>query len=626
MTLRLRLALVYGTLASLALTLALVAAYGFYERGAYRNSDGVLKLFTTQAINLMLLNKELDPLSVPPLGIPVFIRLYDANGRLERGTTDAPSVEPQRGLEENVPAHRAWISFLPAIGTNPTSYEGYSLLIRNGFRWRIFTTRTTTGYIQALTSLGALDTAIGEIRRNYTVFGGLGALLVFILGYFISGPALRPLNILMQGAQTVAGSSDPRFRLSPTRGNDELMRLGETFNAMLGSLETGAATREAALQSEREARVAAESAVSALELSEERFRRVVESKVVGVMIARRDGTISYANEALLKMLGYESLVSKQWSSLTPPEFAARDETATRELITTKMIAPFEKEYLRADGSRVPVLIGATMLEGAEYEVAAFVLDITEQHRAEESLRVSEAQQRALSEAQRRFVADAAHELRAPLTAIQGNLELLERYPNMSEADRAEAVREAARESRRLARLAQDMLSLARGDAGLNLALHPLRFNELLLEVWRDARHLAHGQRMELGALETCVVNGHTDRLRQLILVLLDNALKYTPEKGSVHLELRVTPAHVMVCIKDTGAGIPADQLARVFERFYRADESRSRETGGTGLGLSIARWIAEQHGGEVWLESQVGVGTTAFVQLPVLPESAMSEG
>jgi PAS domain S-box-containing protein len=625
MTLRLRLALVYGTLASVALTLALVGAYGFYERGAYRNSDGLLNLFTTQAINLMLLDKGIDPLAVPPSGVPVFIRLYDSSGRLLRGTTDAPAVEPQFGLESNTPAHGNWIAVLPTVGTTPARYEGYSLVIQNGVRWRILTVRTPLGYMQALTSLSSLDAAIGQIRRNYTLFGGLGTILVFILGYLISGPALRPLNILMHGAQTVAASSDPRFRLSAGNGSDELMRLNETFNAMLESLETGAASRETALKNEREARVAAETAVSALELSEERFRRVVESKVVGIMIARRDGTIAYANEALLKMLGYESLIGKPWASLTPPEFAARDETATRELIQTKMIAPFEKQYLRADGTRVPVLIGATMLEGENYEVAAFILDITEQHRAEESLRSSEAQQRTLAEAQRRFVADAAHELRAPLTAIQGNLELMERYPNMPETDRAEAVREAARESRRLARLAQDMLSLARGDAGLNLALHPLKLNDLLLEVWRDARHLAHGQTMELGALSACIVNGHPDRLRQLVLVLLDNALKYTPETGRVCLELNVAGEYAVLRVTDTGRGIPADQLPRVFERFYRADESRSRETGGTGLGLSIAHWIVEQHGGEVWLESTVGVGTTAVVKLPVLPETALRE-
>lgn len=633
MTLRLRLALVYGGLSSVALFLALVAAYGFYERGAYRSVDNFSQLFARQAISMMSLDSGVNPLSVLPPGIPLQMRRFAADGRLLTAASDAPLTPPSAALEAETSAHDPWISLLPSIGTNRTVYRGLSLTVQNGVRWRIYTVRDPQGgYLQALTSLATTDAAVAQIRRNYTLFGLLGALLVFLLGYLISGPALRPLNSVMQGAQTVARSSDPRFRLAKGSGNDELGRLNETFNAMLESLETSAAGRESALGSEREARIAAENAVGALEQSENRFRRVVESRVVGVMIARSDGTISYANEALLNMLGYEagsdpmsetSLVGKLWVALTPPEFAARDEAATAELISTAKIAPYEKAYLRADGSTVPVLIGATLLEGAELEVAAFVLDITERRRAEETVRAGEAQAKALSEAQRRFVADAAHELRAPLTSIQGNLELMERYPDMPDAERVEAVREAVRESRRLARLAHDMLSLARGDAGLNLELHPLALGALLEQVWCDARHLAQGQIMQLEGIEACVVSGHADRLRQLVLVLLDNALKYTPQSGTVRMSLNMKASHALLRITDTGPGIAADQLPRVFERFYRADPSRSRETGGTGLGLSIARWIAEQHGAQVWLESVVGQGTTAVVKLPLLPASAL---
>ena len=633
MTLRLRLALVYGSLASFALFSALVAAYGFYERGAYRSVDSFSQVFTRQAIGMMGLNSGIDPLSMLPLGTPVQLRLFAADGRLLSAPSDAPLTPLGAALEAETPAYDAWISLLPSIGANRSVYRGFSLAVQNGARWRVYTVRDPQGrYVQALTSLATTDAAVAQIRGNYTLFGSLGALLVFLLGYLISGPALRPLNSLMQGAQTVARSSDPRFRLSKGSGNDELGRLNETFNAMLGSLETSAAGRESALGSEREARIAAENALGLLEQSENRFRRVVESRVVGVMIARRDGTISYANEALLNMLGYEaggdpmsetSLVGKPWAALTPAEFAARDEAATAELISAAKIVPYEKEYLRADGSTIPVLIGATLLEGAEFEVAAFVLDLTERRRAEETVRVGEAQARALSEAQRRFVSDAAHELRAPLTSIQGNLELMERYPEMPDTERVEAVREAVRESRRLARLAHDMLSLARGDAGLNLELHPLALGTLLNEVWRDARHLARGQTMQLEGIEACVVSGHADRLRQLALVLLDNALNYTPPSGTVRMSLKVEANHALLRISDTGPGIAADQLVRVFERFYRADPSRSRETGGTGLGLSIARWIAEQHGAQIWLESVVGQGTTAVVKFPLLPASAL---
>ncbi|NJK44164.1 MAG: HAMP domain-containing histidine kinase [Pleurocapsa sp. SU_196_0] len=240
------------------------------------------------------------------------------------------------------------------------------------------------------------------------------------------------------------------------------------------------------------------------------------------------------------------------------------------------------------------------------------------------MRENEAQQRAVVEAQRRFVADAAHELRAPLTAIQGNLELLERYPNMPSADKDASVHEAAREARRLARLAQDMLSLARGDAGLNLELHPLEFSTLLGEAVRDARHLAQGRTLEVSPLTPCVVSGHGDRLRQLMLVLIDNALKYTPSGGRVGVEQRLAGEWVTVCVTDDGPGIAPQDLSRVFERFYRAEGSRNRETGGTGLGLPIAKWITEQHGGQIWLESEIGRGTTAIVKLPLLPGSLES--
>ena len=260
MTLRLRLALVYGCLASFALFLALLAAYGFYERGAYRSIDNFSQLFVRQAISMMSLDSSENPLSKLPPGIPLQMRRFAADGRLLSAAFDAPLTPLSAALEAETSAHDAWISLLPSIGTNPAVYRGLSLAVQNGVRWRIYTVRDPQGgYVQALTSLATTDAAIAQIRGNYTLFGSLGALLVFLLGYLISGPALRPLNSLMQGAQTVARSSDPRFRLSEASGNDELGRLNETFNAMLESLETSAAGRESALDSEREARVAAEN-------------------------------------------------------------------------------------------------------------------------------------------------------------------------------------------------------------------------------------------------------------------------------------------------------------------------------------------------------------------------------
>lgn len=223
----------------------------------------------------------------------------------------------------------------------------------------------------------------------------------------------------------------------------------------------------------------------------------------------------------------------------------------------------------------------------------------------------------VAQAQQRFVSDASHELRAPLTAIQGNLELIERLPNMPPAERQEATREASREARRLAQLVADLLALARADAGVPVRHEPVELDRVLLDTMNQARHLARGQTLQVGEFEPVSILGDEDRLKQLLLILLDNALRYTPADGQVTLALKREGPVAKISVCDTGVGIPAQALPNVFERFYRADPARQRNPGGTGLGLSIARWIAEQHGGEIALESEAGRGTTATVRFPL---------
>ena len=220
-------------------------------------------------------------------------------------------------------------------------------------------------------------------------------------------------------------------------------------------------------------------------------------------------------------------------------------------------------------------------------------------------------------AQQRFVSDASHELRAPLTAIQGNLELLRRHQGMPEDEREEALSEMTREADRLTRLVADLLALARADAGVPLKYCLVDLDAIVLDAFRAARQLARDQTLVLDPFEPTQINGDEDRLKQLVLILLDNALKYTPADGQVTLGLRHGEGSVEVLVRDTGVGIPPEDLPHVFERFYRADPARSRDPGGTGLGLPIAQWIAGQHGGKVVLESQQGRGTLAVICLPL---------
>jgi signal transduction histidine kinase len=251
-------------------------------------------------------------------------------------------------------------------------------------------------------------------------------------------------------------------------------------------------------------------------------------------------------------------------------------------------------------------------KGTVIEINGVTQDITERKMADLTLR-------RILDAQKRFVGDAAHELRAPLTSIQGNLELLRRYPNMPPTDRTETTEDAYREAARLGRLVNDLLALARGDAGEGLRLEPILLHDLVSERLRHAQHLTKNHHFELLSLKHCTVEADHDRLQQLLLILLENAIKYTPDGGFIWVSLDCDPDWAEIQVQDSGIGISAEHLGQVFERFYRVDKGRPRGTdpGGTGLGLPIAKWIVAQHGGEIRLESEPDVGTLVIVRLKI---------
>jgi two-component system, OmpR family, sensor kinase len=195
--------------------------------------------------------------------------------------------------------------------------------------------------------------------------------------------------------------------------------------------------------------------------------------------------------------------------------------------------------------------------------------------------------------------------------------LLRRQKVMPETEREEALTDIEREANRLTRLVADLLALARADAGISLKHCPVDLDAAVLDAFRSARQLAEGQTLVLDPFEPVRVEGDEDHLKQLLLILLDNALKYTPPNGHITVGLQCHNDRAEIRVQDTGVGIPAQDLPHVFERFYRADPVRSRDPGGTGLGLSIAQWIVRQHKGEIILESQPGQGTTVLVRIPL---------
>ena len=230
--------------------------------------------------------------------------------------------------------------------------------------------------------------------------------------------------------------------------------------------------------------------------------------------------------------------------------------------------------------------------------------------------------------QKRFLADASHELRTPLTVIRTNIESLRRGIDADPVEREETLRAIARESERMGRLVADLLTLARGDAGQTLERRRLALDSLVLEVYAQEQTLANGVRLELGEWDQIAVEGDPDRLKQVMLNLVDNALRYTPNGGVVTLDLLRRGDEAVFRVRDTGPGIPAAHLSRIFDRFYRVDQPRTRGIGGAGLGLAIAREVAEAHGGRIEVESRVGEGSTFSLVIPVaqsVDEAARSE-
>lgn len=222
------------------------------------------------------------------------------------------------------------------------------------------------------------------------------------------------------------------------------------------------------------------------------------------------------------------------------------------------------------------------------------------------------------ETQRRFIADASHELRTPLTVIRGNIDILKRVREKHPKDEQEAIEDISAEAERMSRLVDDLLTLARADAGLHLAKEPTRLNEVLEAVAKQASVLA-GSKVAIeteGLAEADVmVNGNRDYLHRLFTILVDNAIKYSPPGSRVEIEARRAEKNISVNITDNGPGIPPEHLPHIFDRFYRADKARSGR--GTGLGLAIAKWIAEEHGATITVKSTLGEGTTFTVSFPL---------
>lgn len=293
------------------------------------------------------------------------------------------------------------------------------------------------------------------------------------------------------------------------------------------------------------------------------------------------------------------------------------------------------------GTLLALVVGAAIAEVALAPITAITRTASQINRTQDlSRRIADTGQRdelgrlaitfndmldrieAMFDRQRQLVADVSHELRTPLTTIRGEVDLMTRRGELDPEGLAAVQHEAAR----MSRMVNDLLLLAQADSGLAMDRYPVALEVLVADVLRQARSLAPSpDAVRLGDVAAVTVLGDADRLRQLVLNLVDNAFKHNPPGTTVTLSLAQAGSEALLRVADDGRGIPAEDLPHVFERFYRADKARSRDAGGTGLGLSIVKWIATAHGGRMEVTSSAAAGTCFTLHLPVAQDTDLDD-
>jgi two-component system phosphate regulon sensor histidine kinase PhoR len=428
------------------------------------------------------------------------------------------------------------------------------------------------GVIALATSLSQVDETVrraqGAVAGGAIVALAVGSLLALVAGRSIT----RPLGALVGASRAIAAGVLPRFPRSGVPDIDELVQALRQMHRQLGE-------RFEDLRRER-----AETAA------------LVEAMTEGVIAADGRGRITTANAAARRLLGYEA---RQNLPDLPELFRAK---AAREVVDAVLAGtPVQNREIELDDS--VLIVNARPLPAGG---AVLVLhDVTELRR--------------LEAVRRDFVANVSHELKTPLTSISGYAETILADRPAPELERR-FLGTIASNARRMQRLVDDLLDLSRIESG---RWQP---NTETVDVAASAREAwaGLGDRAAARGVEFVVevpanagaMDADPDAVRQVLTNLFDNSLRYTPGGGRITLRSRADGAGILLSVTDTGPGIASEHLPRIFERFYRADSSRSREEGGTGLGLAIVKHLVEAHGGRVWAESERGRGTTVFSWFP----------
>ncbi len=397
------------------------------------------------------------------------------------------------------------------------------------------------------------------------------------VAYWFSGRLTKPLVRMESLARRMA---EGRFdqRLSVDTG-DELGKLAQSFNYLAERLQR---------------------TIAELRSEKSRMEHMVTSMAEGVVAVDESGQVMAFNPAARRLLGWEGNGLPALGDLDP---------SVRELLQQAQQTGSSRRLLRSGGRSI--MVRATRITdegGRSLGIVCLLNDVTESVRAEEM--------------QRQFVANVSHELRTPLTSIRGFVEpLLDGTVEDPERQRKylEIIRQ---ETIRLTNLIAELLELTRLETGAEaLRIARVDFAELVEDalVQMEAQWRRKELQVDTELGESLWVEVDGDRMRQVLLNLLDNAIRYTPPGGKIQIKAQLAADQLKVSVSDTGVGIPPEELPRIWQRFYKVDRARARDDAGTGLGLSIVKHIVEAHGGQVWADSTPGRGTTVGFSIPVRP-------
>lgn len=428
--------------------------------------------------------------------------------------------------------------------------------------------------------------AIKESIRNfwYILILGLTVIFVitFIITYRVTAKITKPIeNITRLARRITKHQYEERVMIDR---NDEIGQLGKAINLMADSLE--------------------EQMTTIFE-NEKKLMTVLNNMSSGVILLDNNGKIMLANPAIEQLLGVslKEIVGKQHNEVGKQDSISEliyKVVATGETVHAEIGVYYPtKKYFNS--SVVPILD----VKGAISEILVVLHDITKIKKLE-NMRTE-------------FVASVSHELRTPITSVKGFAETLLDGSIKDRETEQQFIQIIYNESDRLHRLIVDLLDLSKIELNKEiLKIERIDIKELLLSTIEVLKPSINKQKITiLTELDLVYAEVDEDRIKQVIINLITNAITYTAENGKIYLRLKeLDENRIKIEVEDTGIGIPKQSLSRVFERFYRVDKDRSRESGGTGLGLAIAKHIIESHEGNIQVESEVGIGTRFTIILP----------